>query len=245
MASDSDRATLDVAERSEFGSRTTRRLRREGLVPGVVYGGGGEARPFQVGARDLRLALQHGGALIDVKFDGKGKALSTVVKEQQRHPVRGELVHLDLLEVRLDVEIAAETVLELVGSDEAPGVVEGGILEHVTREIGIMAKPTDIPESIEVDVSQMVVGDTIQLSAVTPPPGVSFQIDDPEELTVATLNPPPIFEEPEIEVEEEAELIGEGEEGEEGAEAEAGEGEEGGQSEGEGAQDSGGDSDES
>ncbi|MBA2241155.1 MAG: 50S ribosomal protein L25 [Solirubrobacterales bacterium] len=237
----SERATLDVAERSDFGSRTTRRLRREGLVPGVVYGSGSEARAFQVPEREIRLALQHGGALIDVKFDGKGSALSTVVKDQQRHPVRGNLLHLDLLEVRLDVEIGAETVLELTGADEAPGVVEGGILEHVTREVAIMAKPGDIPEKIEVDVSHMAVGDTIQLSSVTPPEGVSFQIDDPEELTVATLNPPPVFEEPEIEVEEDPELIGEeGAEGEEGADAE------GSQDKGsEGSSGSEGDSDES
>lgn len=236
----SDRASLDVAERTDFGSRTSRRLRRDGFVPGVVYGEGKEARAFQVGERDIRLALQHGGALIDVKFDGKGKALSTVVKDQQRHPVRGNLLHLDLLEVRLDQEIDAETVLELVGTDEAPGVKEGGILEHVTREIAISALPTDIPEQIEVDVSHMVVGDTLQLSAVTAPQGVTFLIDDPEELTVATLNPPPVFEEPEPEVEEDPELIGEEGEAAEGEESEGGEasGDEGSSDDGDSSDDS-------
>ncbi|UJA21010.1 50S ribosomal protein L25 [Thermoleophilia bacterium SCSIO 60948] len=233
-----DRASLDVAERTDFGSRTSRRLRREGMVPGVVYGEGKDARAFQVSEREIRLALQHGGALIDVKFDGKGKALSTVVKDQQRHPVRGDLLHLDLLEVRLDQEIDAETVLDLVGTDDAPGVKEGGILEHVTREIAISALPTDIPETIEVDVSQMEVGDTLQLSSVNAPKGVTFLIEDPEELTVATLNPPPVFEEPEPEVEQDPELIGEEGEDAEGAE-------DSGDGEGSGDEDSSGDGDSS
>jgi large subunit ribosomal protein L25 len=100
----SDRATLQVSERTEFGSRTSRRLRREGLVPGVVYSGGSEARAFSVPERDVRNALSAGGALLDLTFDG-GKPEPVVVKEQQRHPVRGELLHLDLQVVRLDQAI--------------------------------------------------------------------------------------------------------------------------------------------
>ena len=210
-----DRATLEVEERSEFGSRTTRRLRRRGLVPGVVYGGGREARAFQVPERDARAVLTHGGALIDVAFDD-GRPTPVVVKEQQRHPVRGSLLHLDLLEVRLDEEIQAEVTVELFGADEAPGVDEGGVLEHVTRELSIRALPTAIPESIVADVSGMEIGDTLQLSALVPPEGVEFIADEPDEVTIATLSPPRVEEEPEPEVEEEAELVGE-----EGAEPEA------------------------
>ena len=220
----SDRATLDVQPRDQFGSRTSRRLRREGLVPGVVYGSGEEARPFQVGEREVRNVLLHGGTLIDVTFNG-GKGTPVVIKEQQRHPVRGRLLHLDLLVVDLKEKIQAETVLELLGTDEAPGAKEGGILEHITREITIEALPTAIPDSIAVDVSGMDIGDTLQLSAVVAPEGVEFVVDDPEELTVATLNPPPIVEEPETELEEEAELVGEDGEPIEGEDAEAPEGE--------------------
>ena len=103
----SDRATLKVEKRSEFGSRTSRRLRRSGLVPGVVYGSGEEARAFQVPERMVRTVLTHGGALIDVEFDGSAPT-PVVVKEQQRDPVRGSLIHLDLLEVKLDEVIQAE-----------------------------------------------------------------------------------------------------------------------------------------
>jgi large subunit ribosomal protein L25 len=231
----SDRATLKVSERQEFGSRTARRLRRSGFVPGVVYGGGREARAFQVPERELRAVLAHGGALIDIVFDG-GKPTPVVVKEQQRHPVRGSLVHVDLLEVKLDEEIQADVPVELVGADEAPGVNEGGVLEHVTRELTIRALPTAIPESIVADVSGMDINDTLQLSALVPPEGIEFVADEPDEVTIATLSPPRVEEEPEPEVEEEAELVGE--EGEAAEAPEAPEGEaapdaEGGGSEGE------------
>jgi large subunit ribosomal protein L25 len=216
----SDRATLKVSDRQEFGSRTARRLRRAGFVPGVVYGGGSDARAFQVPERELRAVLAHGGALIEVVFDG-GKPTPVVVKEQQRHPVRGSLVHVDLLEVKLDEEIQAEVPVELLGADEAPGVTEGGVLEHVTREVTIRALPTAIPESIAADVSSMEINDTLQLSALIAPEGVEFVADEPDEVTIATLSPPRIEEEPEPEVEEEAELVGE-----EGEAAEAPEGEE-------------------
>jgi large subunit ribosomal protein L25 len=222
-----DRATLKVEQRSEFGSRPSRRLRRTGLVPGVVYGDGKEARAFQVPERVARAALTHGGALIDLEFDGSGST-PVVVKEQQRDPVRGALIHLDLLEVKLDEEIQAEVPIELLGAEDAPGVKEGGVLEHVTHQITIEALPTAIPESIPADVSEMSIGDTLQLSALVAPEGVEFAVDDPSEVTIATLSPPRVEEEPEPEVEEEAELVGEeGEvpEGEEAPEGEAAEGE--------------------
>jgi len=221
----SDRATLTVSDRTEFGSRTTRRLRRTGLVPGVVYGGGKDARPFQVPERDARTVLLHGGALIDVQFDGSGTT-PVVVKEEQRDPVRGSLLHLDLLEVKLDEEIQAEVAIELLGAEEAPGVKEGGVLEHVTHQITIEALPTAIPDSIPADVSGMSIGDTLQLTGVVPPEGVTFALGegvDPDEVTIATLSPPRVEEEPEPEVEEEAELVGEEGEVPEGEEAPEGE----------------------
>jgi large subunit ribosomal protein L25 len=226
----SDRATLKVDDRSEFGSRNARRLRQGGLVLGVVYGGGRDARAFQVPEREARTVLGGSGALIDVAF-GDGSATPVVVKEQQHHPVRGSLVHLDLLEVKLDEAIESEVPVEILGTEEAPGVKEGGVLEHVTREITVSSLPTAIPESIVADVSSMDIGDTLQLSALTAPEGATFVAEEPDEVTIATLSPPRIEEEPEPELEEEAELIGEDgepierpegeEEGEPAAEGEA------------------------
>jgi large subunit ribosomal protein L25 len=218
----SDRATLTVTARDVFGSRATRRLRREGLVPGVVYGQGGEARPFQVPARELRALLVEGHTLLDLKLDGS-KPVPVVIKEQQNHPVRGDVLHLDCLEVRLDEEIQSEVPIELEGSDQAPGVKEGGVLEHVSREVTVEALPTEIPEQITVDVSEMSIGDTISLATVPPPSGTKFMVDEPEEFTIATLSPPRIEEEPEPELEEEAVLVGEDGEPIEGEEVPEGE----------------------
>jgi large subunit ribosomal protein L25 len=223
----SDRALLKAQPRTDFGSRESRRLRREGFVPGVVYAAGSEARAFQVGARDLRNVLVHGGALIDVEIEGAA-AVPVVIKEQQLHPVRGDVIHLDLQEVKLDVEIEADVAIELLGVDDAPGVKEGGVLEHVTHEITISALPTAIPESIAADVSGMEIGDTLQLSALVAPEGVEFALGEDQnadEITIATLSPPRVEEEPEPELEEEAELVGEEGEVPEGEEAPAAEGE--------------------
>src|SRR5215204_5975767 len=218
-----DRATLKVSQRDTFGSRATRRLRREGMVPGVVYGQGGEARPFQVSSRELRVLLSEGHTLLDLELDGSKAPV--VIKEQQNHPVRGDVLHVDCLEVRLDEEIQAEVAVELEGADQAPGVREGGVLEHVTREITVEALPTEIPESIAVDVSEMDINDTINLDSVSIPSGVKLMAEEPDEITIATLSPPRVEEEPEPEVEEEAELVGEGEEVPEGEEAPEGEAE--------------------
>jgi large subunit ribosomal protein L25 len=224
----SSRSTLKVAPREEFGSRTSRRLRREGLVPGVVYSGGADARAFQVAEREVRSLIAEGAALFDLEIEG-AKAVPVVVKEQQLHPVRGSLQHIDLQEVKLDEAIQAEVALELEGADTAPGVKGGGVLEHVTREITVEALPTAIPDRIVVDVSAMEINDTLALDAVSAPEGVTFVADDPEEVTIVTLSPPRV-EEAEPEVEEETELVGEGE-GEGGEQA--AEGGDSGESEGE------------
>jgi large subunit ribosomal protein L25 len=219
------RETLKATPRKEFGSRSSRRLRREELVLGVVYGGGNEARPFQVSEREVRNVLAGGQALFDLEVEG-AKAVPVVVKEQQLHPVRGSLQHIDLQEVKLDEAIQAEVAIELEGAETAPGVKEGGVLEHVTREVTVEALPTEIPERLVADVTEMQINDTVQLSSIAAPEGVKFVADDPDEVTIATLSPPRVEEEPEPSVEEETELVGE--EGEAPAAEEGGEEAEGG-----------------
>ena len=224
------RPSLAVEERPERGSRAVRRLRREGYVPGVVYGGGdGDCTSFKVGARDLRAALHAGSAVLDLEVAG-GKPLPVIVKDQQIHPVREHVMHIDLLQVRLDEKIQSTVAVELSGAEEAPGIKEGGVLEHVTHQLNIEALPTDIPEAIHVDVSSLEIAATMHLSEISPPEGVTF-LDDPDETILATVVVPTEVEEPEIE--EETELVGEEGELEEGAEP--AEGEEAGAVEGEAA----------
>ena len=207
---------LDVRSRTAAGSRAARRLRRAGRVPGVLYGGQEEAVGFDVDARALRVALASSGAVLDLSVDD-AEPTPVVLKEAQRDPVRGRTIHVDLLRVRLDEAIHATVPLELTGTEDAPGVKEGGVLEQITRELNVEALPTAIPESIVHAIGEMQIGDTIGLAAVKMPSGVTL-LDDVEETVVATLSPPRLQVEEEAEVEAETELVGEEGEAAEAAE---------------------------
>jgi large subunit ribosomal protein L25 len=213
---------LAVARREPSGSRAARRLRRSGLIPGIVYGGGEDAVPFEVDDRTLRHVLAGAGAVVELSVDGDPTS-PVVLKELVRHPVDGHTVHVDLLRVRLDQAIQATVPLELIGEDTAPGVKEGGILEHVTRELNIEALPGDIPDSIRHDVSGMQIGDTLTLEDLASSATVKF-LDDPE-LLVATLSPPRLQADEEEGIEQETEIVGE----ESAREAEAEAADEGGE----------------
>jgi large subunit ribosomal protein L25 len=215
-----ERTLLTLDPREERGSRATRRLRRDNLVPGVIYGIDSDSISFKVDSRRLRGVLAEGHALFDVEIDGSGR-LPVIVKDQQRHPVRGQVMHLDLLRVRLDEKIQSMVTLDIEGVEDAPGVREGGVLEHVTRELNVSALPTDIPDRIVADVSTLGIAETMVLSAVKAPAGVEF-LDDLEETVVATVTAPTEIEEPEELEEEVAEVGAEGEIAEE-APAEGGE----------------------
>jgi large subunit ribosomal protein L25 len=199
-------STLPLPARGPEGSRSARRLRREGSVPGVLYGGGDPPAHFSVDARTLRNTLAHSGAILQVSLDG-GQDSPVLVKDVQRHPVRGDVIHVDLLRVRMDEAIQTTVVLELTGADHAPGVVEGGVLTQETRELNVEALPGDIPDTISHDVSGLEMNATLLLSAVTAPRGVTF-LDDPEETVVATITPPTL-EPAEEEIETETALVGE------------------------------------
>src|SRR4051795_1516311 len=179
---------LSLTARAPEGSRSARRLRRSGEVPGVIYGGDNTPAHFSVDARILRNTLARSGAILDVSIDGD-KPSPVLVKDLQRHPVRGEIVHVDLLRVNMNETIQTTVVLELLGADDAPGVVSGGVLSQETRELNIEALPGDIPDVIQHDVSGMEMNATLNLSAVSAPQGVTF-LDDPDETLIATITPP-------------------------------------------------------
>jgi large subunit ribosomal protein L25 len=183
-----DRVVLEVKERTatQFGSRNVRRLRREGLIPGVLYGKGA-ARSFVVGERDLRDALTGPSgmhAIVNVVVEGQETAHHAVVKDFQRHPIRGTVTHIDFHEVRLDRPIETTVSIVLVG--EAPGARVGGALQVALREVRIEALPTSIPEHIEVSLDTLELGDVLRLEDVTPPEGTTF-LDDPQTLVVSCV----------------------------------------------------------
>ncbi len=231
-----ERIKLEVRQRESLGSRESRRLRRDGFVPGVLYGRGMEPRAICVLERELRKALTGDSGLhtiLDVVVEGQQATHPSILKDYQQDPMRGKLVHIDLQEVRLDQPIQATVVVELVGGEEAPGIKEGGVLSQVSREVTVEALPMEVPEHLELDVSGMAIGDTLRLADLAAQDGIKY-LDDPETV-LATVTLPTRVEEPEVEVEEgeEVEAV-EGEEAPEGAaegeaatEAAAGTGEQG------------------
>jgi large subunit ribosomal protein L25 len=219
-----ERTKLIVAQREKLGSAESRRLRKEGLVPGVLYGNG-EPISISIAERELRRALTGASGLhsiLDVEIDGKGETHASILKEYQVDPVRGGVTHVDLQEVRLDRAITASVTVLLLGGEDAPGVREGGVLSQPLREVNVEALPLEVPEHLDIDVSDMDLGDTLRISDLTTPEGVTL-LDDPE-LVIATVTAPTKVVEPEPTEEELAEgEEGELAEGEEAAEGEAGE----------------------
>jgi large subunit ribosomal protein L25 len=220
-----ERTKLVVVQREKLGSSESRRMRKEGLVPGVLYGNG-EPVAICVAERELRRALTGAAGLhsiLDVEIDGKGSTHASILKEYQVDPVRGGVTHVDLQEVRLDKAITASVTVVLIGGEDAPGVREGGVLSQPLREVSVEALPLEVPERIELDVSGMDIGGTIRIAELTAPEGVTI-LGDPE-MVVATITAPTKEVVPEPTEEELAALEAEGElaEGEEPAEGEAGE----------------------
>jgi large subunit ribosomal protein L25 len=216
----SESTVLTAQTREPQGSPEARRMRREGAVPGVVYGGQGDAVAIVVDARELRHALAAGGQLIELQVDGD--ATPVVLKEHQRHPVRGESIHVDFQRVRLDRAIQATVLVELINAEEAPGIVEGGILQQVVSELNVEGLPGDIPDHVQIDVSGMEINQTLNLAAVAATPGITY-LDNPEETIVATITPPSVEQESTDEIETETGLVGEeGEVAEGQAEGETG-----------------------
>ncbi len=219
-----DRFKLEVQEREERGSRHSRRLRKAGIVPGVLYGKG-HARAISVPERNLRTAMTGPSglhAILDVVLEGQTTVHPSILAEYQQDPVRGKISHIDLREVRLDQPIQASVVVQLVG--EAVGAKAGGVVSLVSRELQVEALPMDVPEHIDVDVSAMDIGDVLRLEDISVPEGVTL-LDDPHETVIVTVAMSRGFaelEEAEAAAAAEAEAEAEGEEGAEpgeGAEA--------------------------
>jgi large subunit ribosomal protein L25 len=230
-----ERVKLQVKERERRGSADARRLRKQGMIPGVLYGKGKASHAICVPERELRRVLTGAGglhAILDVILEGQSTTHASILKDYQQDPIRGHISHIDLHEVRLDQPIQASVTVQLVG--EPAGTKEGGVLSQVQREINVEALPMEIPEHLDLDVSGMAIGDTLRLADLAPLEGVTY-LDSPEETVLATVTLPTREVEPEPEELPEGELpegeVPEGEEAPEGEQpaegSEAGAGEEG------------------
>jgi len=202
--------------RPEKGTRPAGRLRREGRLPGVVYGLGEESVSVTVNAHQLGTILSSksgANTLITLQIDGQDQL--ALARQIQRDAVKGSLVHVDFIRVRADQTIQAEVRLDLQG--EAEGVSNGGMLEQLMHTLTVEGKPGQLPNEIAHDVSALELGDQLHVKDIVIPAGIVV-VNDPEEL-IATISMPRG-----LEAEEEAAAEGEEGEGAEGAEGEGGEG---------------------
>jgi large subunit ribosomal protein L25 len=213
--------TLRATERVTSGSRASRRLRRDGRVPGVVYGSDLDTRAVHVSSRDLYGVLRtEAGLNAIIEIDIDGSTLLAIAREIQRDPIRGDIAHLDFIEVKLDTEIDAEVGIDYIGVPE--GVKNAGaIVETLEASIIITALPNAIPSSIEISIEHLELHDTLKVADLPVLEGVTYTLEPDHSLLTVVL--PAAEIEPEVELleGEEGELL----EGEEGEEDEAAEGE--------------------
>ena len=184
-----DRLKLAVREREDLGSRPSRRLRAQGLIPGVLYGKG-HSRAIVVPAGDLRVAMTGPSglhAILDVVVEGQTTVHPSILAEYEQDPIRGTISHIDLREIRLDQAIHATVVVHLVG--ESAGVKTGGVLSLIARELQVEALPANVPEHIDVDVAALELGDVLRLADIPAIENVTF-LDDPHETVIATVSMP-------------------------------------------------------
>jgi len=180
--------TLAAESGRTIGTRSTRRLRAEGKIPGVVYGHGTEPVPVAVGARDFRVAMSgEAGLNTLLSLDLDGNSLLTLARDIQHHPVKNVVTHVDFLIVRRDEVIAAEVTINLVG--EAVEVQHGdGVVDQQLFTLAVKAKPADIPPSLDLDISELTIGGSLHVSDITVPRGVEIETD--LEATVVAGQPP-------------------------------------------------------
>ncbi len=223
-----ERVKLEARERESVGSSASARLRREGLIPGVLYGRGKTPHAIAVPERELRTALSGSAgrhAILDVVLQGQKTSHASILKDYQVDPIRGRITHFDLYEVRLDQAITAQVAIELVG--ESPGVKEGGVLSALVREVNVEALPLEVPDRLILDISGAEIGTALRVADLVAPEGARI-LDDPDTVVVNVAAP-------RVEIEEEVpeEELAEGEEAPEGgepsAEASAGEAATGGE----------------
>jgi large subunit ribosomal protein L25 len=215
--------TLSARPGRIAGSRESRRIRRSGEVPAIVYGKGIEPIPISVDAHELQTVLHTeagANALINLEIDG-GETILTLARVIERHPFRSEYRHIDFVKIALDETVTAEVAIEFLGTPV--GVIEGGVFSPQRTHVMVEALVTEIPSSIALDISEVEVGGALRISDLPLVEGATYT-EDPEAVVMSVTAPAAEIEEPEVEeVEGELAEVAEGEEveGEPAGEAEA------------------------
>jgi len=189
-------ATIAATSRNEIGKGAARTTRREGRVPGILYGHGEESKALSVDARELQ-RLVHSvsieNTIVDLAIDGGKTSVKVLIREIQRHPTRDQYVHVDFFHVAMDEKISVEVPIVIIGTPV--GVKDkGGILDHQLRELTVFCLPGEIPEKIEVNVSALDIGDSIHVQDLAVPEGIEVETDA-ERSVAAVLAPAAVVSE--------------------------------------------------
>jgi large subunit ribosomal protein L25 len=196
-----DNVKLPARPRDEIGSRAANRLRKQGLIPGVLYGHGKDAVAIAVEPAHLREAMSSASgrhAVLEVTLEGQKRSHRAIVKDLELDRVRSTITHIDLQEIRLDDVIEAKVTVQFDGTPQ--GVKMGGIFDEALREVTLKGTVTEIPEHVGIDVAELDLGDTLQVKDLTVPEGLEL-LDDPEQVLCSVLIPRKVVE---TEEEEEA-----------------------------------------
>ena len=215
-----NRYSIEVEKRDETGKGVARKLRRNGLIPGVVYGHNREPQALTVDPNDLKGKI-NSNAIIDLSIEGEEETV--MIKDFQKDVIKESIIHVDFQQISMDETISITVPIKLVG--DAPGVREGGVLQQLMRDVDIEVLPTNIPDEIELNIDELTLSDSLEVGDLDVPEDVNV-LNSPDDVIVTIVAPSEeIEEEEEEELEEEfiePEVIGEEEE-EEGEEGEEGE----------------------
>ncbi len=181
---------INATSRQAQGTGASRRLRRAGQVPGIIYGGDKPAQPISLDHKELFLVLRQEAShssVLDLKVDGQPEPV--LLKDVQLHPYKQQIMHVDFQRVDATHKVHVKVPLHFLNGDIAPGVkLQGGVLSHVMTEVEVVCYPKDLPEYIEVDLKDLSAGHSLHLSHIKLPPGVELpQLARGEDPTVATI----------------------------------------------------------
>ena len=214
---------INAVLREAKGTGASRRLRHEGKVPGILYGGKDDAKSIELNAKDLFMQFKHEAfhaSILTLNLGGKKE--SVLLRDYQMHPVRNNIQHIDLQRIDENKKLSVKIPFHFLNEDVAPGVkLEGGVVSHIMVDVDISCLPKDLPTYIEVDMIALSIGDSIRLSDIKVPEGVELTtLSEDNDPTVTSISQPKV-------VVDETPVAAEGEEGAAEGEEGAAEGEEG------------------